>query len=133
MLASARPAGDGRARQGMRAMAERDFLTVHVLDTASGRPAAGMGLALRRAGEPAVLAERVTNADGRCDAPLLEASAMTPGIYELTFAVEAWRDHAADPGFYDRITIRFTVTAAPGHLHIPLLLSPYGYSTYRGS
>lgn len=114
-------------------MAGRDFLTVHVLDTASGRPAAGMGLWLRRAGEPDVLAERVTNADGRCDTPLLGGPAMTPGIYELTFAVEAWRKDAADPGFYDQITIRFTVAADPGHLHIPLLLSPYGYSTYRGS
>ena len=114
-------------------MAERDFLTVHVLDTASGRPAAGMGLALRRAGEAAVLAERLTNADGRCDAPLLDGPALAPGIYELTFAVEAWRAGAADPGFYDRITIRFTVAASPGHIHIPLLLSPYGYSTYRGS
>ena len=114
-------------------MADRHVLTVHVLDTAGGRPAAGMGLALRRAGEPAVLTERVTNADGRCDAPLLEGAAMTPGIYELTFAIEAWRHGAADPGFYDRITIRFTVPADPGHIHIPLLLSLYGYSTYRGS
>lgn len=114
-------------------MAERNVLTVHVLDTASGRPAAGMGLALRRAGEPDALAACVTNADGRCEAPLLEGPAMTPGIYELTFAVEAWRAGAADPGFYDRITIRFTVVANPGHIHIPLLLSPYGYSTYRGS
>lgn len=114
-------------------MAERDFLTVHVLDTVSGRPATGMGLSLRRAGETTALVERVTNADGRCDAPLLEGLAMAPGIYELTFAVEAWRKDVADPGFYDRITIRFTVKPDPGHLHIPLLLSPYGYSTYRGS
>ena len=114
-------------------MAERDVLTVHVLDTASGRPAAGMGLTLRRAGEAGVLAERVTNADGRCEAPLLEGPAMPPGLYELTFGVEAWRAGAADPGFYDRITIRFRVASNPGHVHIPLLLSPYGYTTYRGS
>lgn len=114
-------------------MVERDFLTVHVLDTARGRPAAGMALALRRAGEPAVLASRTTNADGRCDAPLLEGAAFTAGTYELTFAVAAWREGADDPGFYDAITIRFTVTANPGHVHVPLLLSPYGYSTYRGS
>lgn len=114
-------------------MADRDVLTVHVLDTATGRPAAGMRLALRRAGEPGHVAERVTNADGRCDAALLEGPAFSPGIYELTFAIEAWRAGAADPGFYDRITIRFTVAANPGHIHVPLLLSPYGYSTYRGS
>lgn len=114
-------------------MAERDFLTVHVLDTASGRPASGMGLELRRVGEASALAARLTNADGRCDEPLLEGTAMTPGLYEMTFAVDAWRKDLADPGFYDRITIRFTVTADPGHIHIPLLLAPYGYSTYRGS
>lgn len=111
----------------------RDFLTVHVLDTVSGRPAAGMGLVLRREGETRPLAERTTNADGRCDTPLVEGSAMRPGVYELTFAVAAWRVGLSDPGFYDRITIRFTVPDRPGHLHIPLLLAPYGYSTYRGS
>ncbi|MEJ1975805.1 MAG: hydroxyisourate hydrolase [Acetobacteraceae bacterium] len=108
-----------------------DALTVHVLDTATGRPAVGLGLTLRRDG--AVLVGAVTNADGRCDAPLLSGPALSPGIYELTFAVAAWRAAEADPGFYDQITIRFTVPAEPGHVHIPLLLSPYGYSTYRGS
>ena len=109
------------------------YLTVHVLDTASGRPAAGLRLGLRRADAPAVLAERVTNADGRCDGPLLAGAALAAGIYEITFDVAGWRAGRVDPGFYDRICIRFTIGEAPGHVHIPLLLSPYGYSTYRGS
>jgi 5-hydroxyisourate hydrolase len=110
-----------------------DFLTVHVLDTATGRPAMGMSLALRRDGAARPLAERVTNVDGRCDTPLITGAEMVAGIYEITFDIAAWRAHADDAGFYDRITVRFRVPDQPGHLHIPLLLSPYGYSTYRGS
>lgn len=110
-----------------------DYLTVHVLDTACGRPAVGLRLSLRRANAPEALAERVTNADGRCDGPLLAGAAMAAGIYEITFDVADWRIGQADPGFYDRICIRFTIADTPGHVHIPLLLSPYGYSTYRGS
>jgi 5-hydroxyisourate hydrolase len=106
-------------------------LTVHVLDTARGAPAAGMALALSRDGE--VLAERVTNHDGRCDAPLLTGAALTAGVYEIAFDVAAWRAGQDDAGFYDRVTIRFMIGDAAGHVHIPLLLSPYGYSTYRGS
>jgi 5-hydroxyisourate hydrolase len=111
--------------------ADEAFLTVHVLDTALGLPAAGMALRLSRDG--ATLAERVTNADGRCDAPMLSGAAFSPGIYEMAFDVAAWRAGQGDPGFYDRITIRFMVREAPGHVHIPLLLSPYGYGTYKGS
>ena len=77
-----------------------------------------MALVLSRAGEPDPLAERVTNADGRCDTPLLDGSAMTPGVYEIAFAVADWRAGTGDPGFYDRITIRFTIGARPGHIHI---------------
>lgn len=106
------------------------YLTVHVLDTARGVPAAGMELALSRGG--IVLRRAATNADGRCDAPLLTGTDLEPGTYEIAFDVAAWRA-AADEGFYDRITIRFRVGADPGHVHIPLLLSPYSYSTYRGS
>jgi 5-hydroxyisourate hydrolase len=112
-------------------MADPDYLTVHVLDTAVGRPAVGLGMTLRRDG--AVLATAVTNADGRCDSPLLSGPALSPGLYELTFAIANWRPAGGDPGFYHQVTIHFTVPAQPGHLHIPLLLSPYGYSTYRGS
>ena len=110
-----------------------DYLTVHVLDTARGRPAVGLRLSLKRADAPELLAERVTNADGRCEGPLLAGAAMAAGVYEITFDVAGWRAGEDDPGFYDRICIRFTIGDAPGHVHIPLLLSPYGYSTYRGS
>jgi len=111
-------------------VATEDSLTVHVLDTARGVPAAGLGLTLSRDG--AVLGRFTTNAEGRCPAPLLAGPALVPGIYEIAYDVAAWRG-AGDPGFYDRITIRFRVDPDPGHLHVPLLLSPYGYSTYRGS
>jgi hydroxyisourate hydrolase len=104
-------------------------LTVHVLDTARGLPAAGMALNLNRDGE--TLARRVTNADGRCDSPLLEGDALRDGIYEITFHVAAWSGD--ETGFYDRITLRFRVDEGTTHLHIPLLLSPFGYTTYRGS
>lgn len=108
-------------------------LTVHVLDTATGRPAVGLRVALFRHGQTQALTECATNADGRVDGTLLEAAAMREGAYALTFDVAAWRGTAADPGFYDIITIRFVLRAPLGHVHVPLLLSPYGYSTYRGS
>lgn len=110
---------------------EADYLTVHVLDTARGLPAAGMALMLSRDG--AVLRRAVTNADGRCDAPLLTGTELAAGTYEIAFDVAGWRTAEADAGFYDSIAVRFRVQASPGHVHIPLLLSPYGYSTYRGS
>ena len=90
-----------------------------------------MALTLSRDGS--ALCHAVTNADGRCDAPLLTGADLRAGAYELTFDVAAWRAGTGEDGFYDRITVRFRVQANPGHLHIPLLLSPYGYSTYRGS
>ena len=92
-----------------------------------------MALTLRRSGEDHALAERVANADGRCDTRLLAGPAMMAGMYEIVFDVAGWRAGQADPGFYDLITIHFAVPPDPGHLHVPLLLSPYGYSTYRGS
>ncbi len=116
-------------------------LTTHVLDVARGLPAAGLGLTLSRDGTRLVSA--VTNADGRCDAPLLADADLLPGTYELVFDVgtwrkaEAWRGGEPDHGFYDLITVRFLIGpgCGPGcgHVHVPLLLSPYGYSTYRGS
>jgi 5-hydroxyisourate hydrolase len=112
-------------------------LTLHVLDTALGGPAAGVPLSLFRIGDVVrtQLGAWHTNTDGRCDAPLLEGPALIPGPYEIVFNVGAWRELAGsgDPGFYDLITIRFRVTDPSAHYHIPLLLSPYGYSTYRGS
>ncbi len=111
-------------------------LTTHVLDTAHGLPAAGVAVRLRADGG-AVLAEAVTNADGRCDRPLLEGDAFQAGRYVLEFAVaDYFRGRGAalsDPPFLDRIVIAFSVADASGHYHVPLLVSPYGYSTYRGS
>ena len=113
-------------------------LTTHVLDTMHGRPAAGMRIELARlAGEQAEpLTSVVTNADGRVDAPLLSGDAMRSGQYQLVFYVaEYFRKAGVDlpePPFLDVVPIRFGI-AAPTHYHVPLLISPYAYSTYRGS
>ncbi|MCC4585699.1 hydroxyisourate hydrolase [Xanthomonas melonis] len=107
-------------------------LSTHVLDTARGRPAAGVSLRLF-AGQ-ALRLEAVTDADGRC--PALAALTLAPGHYRLEFAVAGyWRANGAalaDPPFLDVVPIAFGI-ADDGHYHVPLLLSPYGYSTYRGS
>jgi 2-oxo-4-hydroxy-4-carboxy-5-ureidoimidazoline decarboxylase len=107
-------------------------LTVHALDTATGLPASGLPFSLGRLDNERTipLGRWITNADGRCDQPLLAGDALTPGTYEILFEVGAWR---SGPGFYDAIPIRFRVTDASAHYHIPLLLAPFGYSTYRGS
>ena len=111
-------------------------LTTHVLDTALGRPAEGLRIALHREGDDGPLVETVTNADGRCDAPLLEGDAFRPGRYSLRFAAGAYLDASGanlpEPKFLDVVTIDFGI-AEDAHYHVPLLLSPFGYSTYRGS
>lgn len=113
-------------------------LTTHVLDTATGKPAAGMKIAIYRVSGNShrKLKEVVTNADGRCDAPLLEGKEFQAGQFELIFfAGDYLRGTATtlpDPLFLDQIPIRFGISDA-SHYHVPLLLSPYGYSTYRGS
>jgi 5-hydroxyisourate hydrolase len=112
-------------------------ITTHVLDTAAGRPAAGLKVILRRLdGAPKVLAETVTNADGRCDKPLLEGAAFATGQYEITFHVgEYFRRTGAkfpDPPFLDIVPLRFGASE-DAHYHVPLLVSPFAYSTYRGS
>lgn len=113
-------------------------LTTHVLDTASGRPAAGLKIALYRlAGSSRELLKEVTtNFDGRCDAPLLQGETFATGQYELVFfAGDYLRASGAtlpDPLFLDEVPIRFGM-AENAHYHVPLLISPYGYSTYRGS
>ena len=114
------------------------YLTTHVLDTATGRPAAGMRIELHRIerGERRPVAETRTNADGRTDAPILPEADFAPGTYELTFHAGAYLDAVGVPSeaprFLDAIPIRFGMAEAL-HYHVPLLLSPYGYSTYRGS
>lgn len=117
-------------------------LTTHVLDTASGRPAEGLVIELwRLAADAGTAAERLktvaTNADGRVDRPLLEGEALTLGTYELVFQAGAYlRANGVAlpaPAFLDAIPIRFGIADPQAHYHVPLLLSPYGYSTYRGS
>lgn len=114
-------------------------LTTHVLDTARGTPAAGMPFALyRRDGETrSLLLAGQTNDDGRCDAPLLEGAAMQPGLYELVFTTAGYfRRHGVDlpePPFLDEVSLSFGIADTNGHYHVPLLVSPWAYSTYRGS
>jgi 5-hydroxyisourate hydrolase len=111
-------------------------LTTHVLDTASGKPASGVRVVLRRLGETAVVAEAKTNADGRVDKPLLDGAAFAPGTYEIAFHVgdyfRAQGTATADPAFLDVVPVRFAAAGGSDY-HLPLLISPYGYSTYRGS
>ncbi|MEL6913555.1 MAG: hydroxyisourate hydrolase [Pseudomonadota bacterium] len=113
------------------------FLTTHVLDTARGVPAAGVKIALYRlAGQSRrKIAETVTNEDGRTDAPILPEADFKTGTYELVFFAGAYlRSHgqAGEVLFLDEVPIRFGM-AEEAHYHVPLLLSPFGYSTYRGS
>lgn len=115
-------------------------LSTHVLDTVSGRPASGVRVELWRlrpdAGT-APIVNAVTNADGRTDGPLLTGEAFRPGEYELIFDIGTYfRERGAvtsDPPFLDRVPIRFSVAEPDGHYHVPLLASPWSYSTYRGS
>ena len=115
-------------------------LTTHVLDTAHGRPASGMAIALARIGVDGgveTLTSVVTNADGRCDGPLLEGDRFVPGIYELHFEAGDYFRSAGvelpDPAFLDTVILRFGISDAGEHYHVPLLVSPFAYSTYRGS
>lgn len=114
-------------------------LSTHVLDTARGKPAAGVRITLYRlsGGERALVREVITNSDGRSDGPLLEGEALEAGVYELVFAAGEYLRGSgqAGPGvlFLDEIPIRFGVPDAGQHYHVPLLISPFGYSTYRGS
>jgi 5-hydroxyisourate hydrolase len=114
-------------------------LTTHVLDTARGKPAASMRFALFRIedGARTALTSGLTNADGRTEAPLLSGAAFRSGDYELDFmTAEYFRAHGvalAEPPFLDRVTLRFSIDERNGHYHVPLLVSPWSYSTYRGS
>ncbi len=113
-------------------------LTTHVLDTAHGRPGDGIAVELYRIGATREqVTSAVTNRDGRCDRPLLEGERFATGVYELVFRVG---DYFAGrgvpvrvPPFLDAVVIRFGIAAADEHYHVPLLISPFGYSVYRGS
>ncbi len=115
------------------------FLTTHVLDTARGVPAEGINILLYRVSGNShhKIATAVTNADGRTDSPILPQDAFKAGGYELIFEVGPYLEaHGLATGavkFLDSVPIRFGIADEDAHYHVPLLLSPYGYSTYRGS
>jgi 5-hydroxyisourate hydrolase len=123
------------ADEGFRGKTSLSGLTTHVLDLASGKPAAGVEVRLLRDG--GVLLETRTNSDGRCDKPLLTGDEIQRGRYRLEFEVGAYyRASGAalpDPAFLDVVAIDFGVAEPASHYHVPLLVSPFGYSTYRGS
>jgi 5-hydroxyisourate hydrolase len=108
-------------------------LTTHVLDTSTGAPAEGVAIVLYAVdgATRTALGRASTNADGRTDEPLSEALAF--GLYELTFVVAPYFAARSVATFYDEITIRFRIDAGARHYHVPLLLAPWGYSTYRGT
>lgn len=120
-------------------MTQTGRLTTHVLDAALGRPAAGMTIDLYRIdGEERTLVKTVvTNADGRVDGPVLGGAEIARGTFELMFHagdyLKASGTEVSDPPFLDLIPLRFGIADAAAHYHVPLLLSPYSYSTYRGS
>ena len=124
--------------QGMRPMmGDRMGLTTHILDTANGMPAAGVEIRLYTLdGERSLCAAAVTNADGRTDAPLVDDEALATGSYELEFDVGPYfqsRDiDMPEPPFLGTVVIRVSLVAGQ-HYHVPLLVSPWSYSTYRGS
>lgn len=114
-------------------------LSTHVLDTALGKPAAGVKICLYRVTSDGhqKIAEVLTNGDGRTDAPLLTGDDLKPGTYELVFFagdyLRASGQSTGDTLFLNEIPIRFGVPDADQHYHVPLLISPFAYSTYRGS
>lgn len=112
-------------------------ITTHVLDTARGRPAAGVPILLARhdpaAGGYTALGRGQTDADGRLRTLLPAGAPLTPGVYRLTFDTAAYFQAHGITGFYPEVTVVFQISAEGEHYHVPLLLSPYGFSTYRGS
>lgn len=117
-------------------------LTTHVLDTTQGRPGNAISVTLYRVDGDSryELTSAETNDDGRCDKPLLEGEQFKAGVYELMFSVGAYfarqkntGKEPGEPAFLDDVIIRFGVASANEHYHVPLLISPYSYSTYRGS
>ncbi len=105
-------------------------LSTHVLDTSRGRPAAGMKIELWSRGESRLLKTVTTNSDGRTDAPLLSGDDFRAGAYELLFHVG---EYFGDRAFLDQVPVRFTISDTNAKYHVPLLVTPWSYSTYRGS
>ena len=113
-------------------------LTTHVLDTAQGKPAEGVTVTLYRLdAERTQIARATTNGDGRLDQPILEGESFSRGVYELEFRTGAYFRNSplelADPPFVDDVVLRFGIAQPEQHYHVPLLVSPWSYSTYRGS
>ncbi len=115
-------------------------LSTHVLDTHSGTPAAGIAVELvelSELGASRVVTRGITNGDGRTDAPLIDGRPVPIGCYELTFSVARYfaerQVPMSDPPFLDRIPLRFSLSEPEGHFHVPLLVTPWSYATYRGS
>ena len=112
------------------------LLTTHVLDTANGKPAAGMEIELARLeqnGERRTIKTLLTNDDGRTNEPLLPEEEFETGTYEILFSVGAYFEEDGYPPFLDRVPVRFGISDPESHYHVPLLASPWSYSTYRGS
>lgn len=112
-------------------------LSTHVLDTARGLPAEGLGIVLEQLSAPGTvtreLARGVTNADGRVKDFLPAGAQLSPGLYRLTFDTAAYFTRLGTRGFYPHVQVTFEIASSGQHFHVPLLLSPYGFSTYRGS
>ena len=117
-------------------------LTTHVLDTSTGRPAAGILIELFKTDDlQKAIAHATTNADGRCEKPLLQGASFSSGEYQLVFHAGDYFDNSsaatatadASPRFLNQVVIRFCISEPDQHYHVPLLLSPFGYSTYKGS
>jgi 5-hydroxyisourate hydrolase len=114
-------------------------LTTHVLDTAHGKPGQGIEVVLYKIvdNQRTLLLSKTTNSDGRCDGPLLEGDAFQAGLYELDFHIGSYFTRMGvqlpQPAFLDVVTLRFGVADATQHYHVPLVASPWSYSTYRGS
>lgn len=111
------------------------YLTTHILDTSRGCPASGVSITLSRldGSSRSTITETTTNSDGRTDAPLIPQGDLSTGIYELEFSVGSYFSASGVSSFLDIVPVRFEITDSDSHYHIPLLVSPYGYSTYRGS
>jgi len=110
-------------------------ITTHVLDTAAGKPAAGLKIDFYRLDNSGreLIKSVSTNDDGRCDSPLIAGDDMIAGVYELVFHVGDYLNSGNGVSFLDQVPVRFGIDDTSAHYHVPLLVSPFGYSTYRGS